>query len=65
MANLILLRAGFPPIVIGPEQRKTYLDSLETAQTAGSRQAYEMFMVSRLDASLTDYLEHLAKEREV
>jgi Fic family protein len=29
LMNLMLLRGGYPPIAIRPEDRKTYLDALE------------------------------------
>jgi Fic family protein len=64
LMNLLLLRGGYPPVVIGPEHRKPYIDGLETAQLGGGKEAYEAFMAGRLDASLTDYLEHLGKELE-
>ena len=62
--NLLLLRAGYPPVVIGPEHRQPYIEGLEAAQLGGGTAPYETFMAGRLDASLTDYLEHLGKELE-
>lgn len=64
LMNLLLLRGGYPPVVIGPEHRKPYLDGLEASQLGGGMEAHEAFMASRLLASLTDYLEHLGKELE-
>lgn len=64
LMNLLLLRGGYPPVVIGPEHRKPYIDGLESAQLGGSKEPYERFMMERLDASLSDYLEHLGKELE-
>lgn len=64
LMNLLLLRGGYPPVVIGPEHRKPYIDGLESAQLGGSKEPYERFMAERLDASLTDYLDHLGKELE-
>ena len=64
LMNLFLFRSGYPPVVIGPVQRTAYLDVLEQAQLGGSKQPYESFMLTRLDASLTDYLAHCEKEVE-
>lgn len=64
LMNLVLLRGGYPPVVIGPEQRPDYLDTLELRQKTGDAEPYDRFMAERLDASLTDYLEHLEKELE-
>lgn len=54
--NLLLLRGDFPPIAVRPEDRKTYLDSLEHASLASDMAPYLAFMRSRLDATLDDYL---------
>lgn len=64
LMNLLLLRGGYPPVVIGPEHRPDYIDALELRQTTGEAELYDRFMASRLLASLTDYLEHLGKELE-
>ena len=64
LMNLLLLRGGYPPVVIGPEQRPDYIDGLESAQLGGSKEPYERFMAERLEASLTDYLDRLGKELE-
>ena len=64
LMNLLLLRGGYPPSVIGPEHRQPYLTGLEAAQLGRGKEAYEAFLAGRLDSSLTDYLEHLGKELE-
>jgi Fic family protein len=56
LMNLLLLRGDFPPIAVRPEDRKTYLDSLEHASLASDMAPYLAFMRSRLDATLDDYL---------
>lgn len=62
LMNLLLLRGGYPPVVIGPEHCDPYLTTLETAQLGGGTALYEQFMASRLDASLSDYLNAIEKE---
>jgi Fic family protein len=64
LMNLLLLRGGYPPVVIGPEHRPDYIDALELRQTTREAEPYRRLMAGRLLASLTDYLEHLGKELE-
>ena len=62
LMTLMLLRGGYPPIVIEPEHRKAYVDSLEAAQLGGPRVPHDRFMAGRLEASLTDYLSAIDEE---
>jgi Fic family protein len=62
--NLLLLREGYSPVVIGPEHRLDYITSLEAAHSGGDKQPYERFMANRLHASLSDYLRAIEKEVE-
>jgi Fic family protein len=64
LMNLLLLRAGYPPVVIGPEHRPDYLDALERMRTTGDAGPYDAFMAGRLDASLSDYLRTIDEEVE-
>lgn len=61
LMNLVLLRGGYPPVVIGPEQRPEYVDALERRQLTGDEAPYRQLMASRLLASLDDYLGHVEK----
>lgn len=54
--NLVLLRGGYPPLAVRPEDRKTYLDALERGSLAEDLQPFQAFMHERLDATLDDYL---------
>ncbi len=47
LMNLVLLRAGYPPVLIGPEERAAYLDALET-RGRGDDAPYQAFMAARL-----------------
>lgn len=58
LLNLILMRRGYPPIVIGPEARPDYIDSLEAAQL-GDKRAYDAFMQDRLEAGLDHFISFL------
>ena len=64
LMNLLLLRGGYPPVVIGPEHRLAYLTTLETAQLGSDKAPYTRFMAERLDASLTDYLRAIDSEMD-
>lgn len=61
LMNLILLKAGFPPVVILPEERPAYHDGLQTLQIAGDRAPYYAFMNARLEAALDHHLELLRR----
>lgn len=59
LMNLQLIRCGYPPVAIRPEDRKAYLDSLECASLTGDFSPYETLMHERLNATLQDYLDVL------
>lgn len=59
LMNLLLLRAGYPPVAVRPEDRKTYLDALEVASMRSDQKPYQVFMHRRLDATLGEYLSAL------
>ncbi len=59
LTNLMLLRAGYPPVAIRPEDRKTYLDSLEHASLSDVLDSFYSLMYERLDATLEDYVTRL------
>jgi cell filamentation protein, protein adenylyltransferase len=59
LMNLMLLRGGYPPVAVRPEDRKTYLDALEEASLSGDLRPFHDFMHRRLDATLTDYVKAL------
>ena len=59
LMNLLLLRAGYPPVAVRPEDRKTYLDTLEHASMREDLEPFQTFMYRRLDATLEEYLSAL------
>lgn len=59
LMNLMLMRGGYPPMVIPPEDRPDYIDGLEQAQLTGSKTEYQTFMLRKLETSLDDYLNFL------
>jgi len=56
LMNLMLIRAGYPPIAVRPEDRKTYLEALERGSLAEDLDPFQSFMHQRLDATLAEYL---------
>ena len=58
LMNLVLLRGGYTPVLIGPEHRAAYLDALER-RGGGDAEPYAGFMASRLFDSLLHAL-HIA-----
>lgn len=60
LMNVILIRGGYPPVAIGPEDRVSYLEALESRQLGGPKAAWINFSLRRLIGSLDAYLAHLA-----
>ena len=63
LMNLLLLRAGYPPVVILPEDRIAYFDALD-ATRSGDRNSYNGFMADRLESALDHYLQVLRRDAE-
>lgn len=59
LMNLLLLRGGYPPVAVRPQDRKTYLDALEQASMSENQQPFQIFMYERLDATMEEYLSAL------
>lgn len=56
LMNLMLIRGGYPPVAVRPEDRKRYLDALERASLAEDLRAFQGLMHERLDATFDAYL---------
>jgi Fic family protein len=59
--NLLLMRAGYPPVVIGPEHCMAYIDALQALQLRSDARPYQCFMGERLAASLDHHLAMLER----
>ncbi|MDH5740673.1 MAG: Fic family protein [Nitrospira sp.] len=57
--NVLLLRGGYPPVAVRPEDRKAYLDTLEHASLREDLTPFQTFLHQRLDATLGEYLNAL------
>ncbi len=62
LMNLLLLRGGYVPIAVRPEDRKTYLDALEHASLTDDMRPFQTLMHERLEATLAEYLDALRPE---
>jgi Fic family protein len=61
LMNLILIRAGFPPIAVRPEDRTEYILALPEAQAGQGAERFDNLLYRRLDATLGEYLSVLEK----
>ena len=59
LMNCLLIRVGYPPVAVRPEDRMTYLNSLEQASLTDDLQLFQVFMHHRLAETLDEYLRAL------
>lgn len=57
LMNLMLVRGGYRPVPIGPQEREAYLDALEHAQLGGDREPFQLLMHQRLERTMSDYVQ--------
>jgi Fic family protein len=55
LMNLVLIRGGYPPVAVRPQDRPAYLDALQQADQ-GQTAAFERLLYERLDATLSEYV---------
>ncbi len=56
LMNLVLIRGGYPPIAVRPEDRAGYIAALQQAQDGNGATAFDRLLYERLDATLGEYL---------
>lgn len=56
LMNLLLIRGGWPPMAVRPEDREAYIDALQEAHLSGDDRPYRLLMFQRLDVTLADYV---------
>jgi Fic family protein len=56
LMNLILIRGGYPPLAVRPDDRLEYIRSLQREQAGEGAEPLNHLLYQRLDATLTDYL---------
>ncbi len=59
LMNLLLIRGGYVPVAVRPEDRRVYLDALERGSLAEDLGPFQRFMHERLDMTLGAYVEAL------
>ena len=59
LMNLVLIRGGYPPIAVRPEDRLAYLQALQSAQAGQGDEAFRRLLYQRLDATLEEVLSAL------
>jgi Fic family protein len=64
LMNLILIRAGYPPIAVRPEDRLDYIRSLQQAQAGQGSEGFDALLYKRLDATLGEYSSALQEARD-
>ena len=57
LMNLVLIRGGYPPVAVRPEDRPAYTRALQDAQAGRGAVGFERLLYERLDATLGEYLE--------
>ena len=61
LMNLLLIKAGYPPVVILPEDRHAYHESLQAVQVRHERESWHRFMYARLESALDHHLDILSR----
>ena len=61
LMNLVLIRGGYPPVAVRPEDRPTYILALQEAQAGQGSEKFDDLLYQRLDETLDDYLSALSR----
>ncbi len=61
LMNLVLIRGGYPPVAVRPQDRPAYIDALQQAETGRGSAPFEQLLYERLDASLGESLSALSQ----
>jgi Fic family protein len=59
LMNLILIRGGYPPVAVRPEDRLDYIRCLQQEQAGQGADSFNALLYKRLDATLGEYLSAL------
>src|ERR1700692_166362 len=57
LMNLILIRGGYPPVAVRPQDRLDYIRSLQQDQAGQGSESFNALLYKRMDATLTEYLD--------
>jgi Fic family protein len=64
LMNLVLIRGGYPPVAVRPEDRLEYIRSLQQEQAGRGAARFNTLLYTRLDATLGEYLSALQEEAQ-
>ena len=56
LMNLVLIRGGYPPVAVRPEDRPRYIAALQQAREGRGATAFDRLLYERLDATFGEYL---------
>ena len=56
LMNLLLIRSGYPPIAVRPEDRQTYIKAVERAQVQEDAEPFNRLLADWLAATLDEYV---------
>ena len=59
LMNLVLIRAGYPPIAVRPEDRLAYIRSLQLEQSGQGVDSFNALLYQRLNETMDEYLSAL------
>jgi Fic family protein len=59
LMNLVLLRGGYPPLAVRPQDRPAYIGALQAAQGGCGSESFDHLLYERLDATLEECLSAL------
>ena len=63
LMNLVLIRGGYPPVPVRPEDRPRYIAALNLAQDGGGDGAFRTLLYERLDATMDEVLQAFHQAR--
>ncbi len=63
LMNLILIKGGYPPVAVRPEDRLAYIRPLQQSQLGLGTESFDTLLYERLDATLGKYLDAFEQAR--
>ncbi len=61
LMNVVLIRGGYPPVAVRPEDRLSYIRALQQEQAGQGKEAFDGLLYERLDATLEEYVKALSE----
>ena len=63
LMNLVLIRGGYPPVAVRPEDRLEYVRSLQHEQSGQGPESFNALLYRRLNETLEEYLSAWQEEK--